>query len=81
MAEALCNGVVASPCGGGDVGVAGRARGAAAALSDSVPMGGYSTKSSFPGGRMAVADKKARPLSRSPEAAQGQVGSSHPRSC
>ncbi|TVU37195.1 hypothetical protein EJB05_10498, partial [Eragrostis curvula] len=51
MAEALCNGVVASPCGG-DVGVAGRARGAAAALAESVPMGGYSTKSSFPGGRM-----------------------------
>ncbi|GJN33453.1 hypothetical protein PR202_gb22055 [Eleusine coracana subsp. coracana] len=72
MAEALCNGVVASTCGG-DVGVAGRARGAAAALSESVAMGGYSTRSSFSGGRMAVAEKKARPLPRTPEAAPGQM--------
>jgi hypothetical protein len=62
----FCNGLVASPCG-----VAGRASGAAAALAESVlVMGGYSTKSSFPAGRMVVADNnKARPLSRTPKAA------------
>ncbi|KAL6896633.1 hypothetical protein ACP4OV_007205 [Aristida adscensionis] len=77
MAEALCNGVVASPCGGGggggDVG-AGRARGAAAAFAETVPMGGYGSKSSFSGGRMSVTERKARPLPRSIEAAaQGQM--------
>ena len=67
MAEALCNGVVASLCGG-DVG-AGRPRGAA----ESVPTGVYRAKSSFPGGRMAVTDRKARLLPRSLEAVPGEV--------
>jgi hypothetical protein len=75
MAEALCNGVVASPCAG-DVGVAARVRGAAAALAESVPIGGYSTKSSFSAGRMAMTDRKARQGPRSVEAAPGQVRSS-----
>lgn len=75
MAEALCNGVVPSPCGG-DVGVAGRVSGAAAALAESVPIGGYRTKSSFSAGRMAMTDRKMRPLPRSIEAAPGQVRSS-----
>ncbi|KAJ1292470.1 hypothetical protein BS78_02G393900 [Paspalum vaginatum] len=65
MAEALC---------AGDVRVAARARAAkaAAALADSVlPVAGYGTKTSFPAGRMAVADRKPkpRPLPRSIEAA------------
>ena len=75
MAEALCNGVVASPCAG-DVGVGARVRGAAAALAESVPIGGYSTKSSFSAGRMAMTDRKARPLPLTVEAAPGQVRSS-----
>ena len=77
MAEALCNGVVASPCAGDvGVGVAARVRGAVAALAESVPIGGYSTKSSFSAGRMAMTDRKARPLPRTLEAAPGQVRSS-----
>ncbi|KAG0546371.1 hypothetical protein BDA96_02G441900 [Sorghum bicolor] len=82
MAEALCNGVVASPYGGGDVGVAGRARGAAkAALAESLPVGGYATKSSFSAGRMSVSDRKPRPLSRNLEAAAapGQMNLSFPK--
>lgn len=81
MAEALCKGVVAaSPCGG-DVGVAARARGAAkAALAESLPVGGYATKSSFSAGRMSVSDRKPRPLSRSLEAAaSGQMNLSFPK--
>ncbi|CAN6219980.1 unnamed protein product [Urochloa humidicola] len=79
MAEALCNGVVASPCAG-DMGVTGRARGAAAAtLPESVPIGGYSTKSSFSAGRMAMTDRKPRPLPRTIEAASGQMNLSFPK--
>ncbi|XP_066400612.1 thioredoxin-like 1-1, chloroplastic [Miscanthus floridulus] len=81
MAEALCKSVVASPCAG-DVGVAGRARGAAkSALAESLPVGGYATKISFSAGRMSVSDRKPRPLSRSLEAAAapGQMNLSFPK--
>ncbi|KAM3372102.1 hypothetical protein ACQJBY_019143 [Aegilops geniculata] len=61
MASALCgggSGGVAAPCGD---------MGAAAALAESLPMGaGYRAKSSFPAGRVALAD---RPLPRSLQAA------------
>uniref|UniRef100_A0A0E0LPX1 Thioredoxin domain-containing protein n=1 Tax=Oryza punctata TaxID=4537 RepID=A0A0E0LPX1_ORYPU len=74
MAEALCSGSVTSPCGEVGVGFAGRARGAAAAaLAESVPIGGYSSKSTFPGGRVALTERKARPLPRNLEAAPGQM--------
>ncbi|WVZ67111.1 hypothetical protein U9M48_016238 [Paspalum notatum var. saurae] len=70
MAEALCSaGVVGSPCSG-DGGVAARARARAAA--DSVA--GYGTKTSFPAGRMSVADRKPRTLPRSIEAAAAAAG-------
>ncbi|KAL6657214.1 hypothetical protein ACP70R_004994 [Stipagrostis hirtigluma subsp. patula] len=66
MAEALCNGVAPSRCGGGgDVG--------GYSAKSSVPMGGYSAKSSFSAGRMAMAERKPRPLPRSLEAAPGQM--------
>ncbi|XP_006658147.1 thioredoxin-like 1-1, chloroplastic [Oryza brachyantha] len=71
MAEALCSGsVVASPCGGE---VGGRVVRGAAALAESVPIGGYSSRSSFPGGRVALTEKKARLLPRNLEAAPGQM--------
>uniref|UniRef100_A0A0E0EGB1 Thioredoxin domain-containing protein n=1 Tax=Oryza meridionalis TaxID=40149 RepID=A0A0E0EGB1_9ORYZ len=68
MAEALCSGEVG-------VGFAGRVRGAAAAaaLAESVPIGGYSSKSTFPSGRVALTERKARPLPRNLEAAHGQM--------
>jgi hypothetical protein len=65
MANALCgNGSVAVPCG--DLG-------AAAALAESVPMGGaYRAKSSFAAGRVALTDRsQPRNLQA---AAAGQVG-------
>lgn len=75
MAEALC--------AGGDLSVAGRVtvRGAAAALAESVPL---AAKTSFPAGRVSVADKKTRPLPRSIEAAAaaaapGQMNLSFPK--
>ncbi|KAF8656542.1 hypothetical protein HU200_060600 [Digitaria exilis] len=74
MAEALCNGVVALPCAGD---VAARARGATAALAESVPIGRCSTKSSFAAGRMAVTDRKARPPTV--EALPGQMNLSFPK--
>ncbi|ONM60903.1 Thioredoxin-like 1-1 chloroplastic [Zea mays] len=78
MADALCNGVVASPCGRD---VAGRARGAArAALAESLQVAGHASKTSFSAGRMSVKDSKPRPLSRSLEAAApGQMNLSFPK--
>ena len=77
MADTLCNGAVASPCGRD---VAGRARGAArAALAESLQVAGHASKTSFSAGRMSVKDSKPRPLSRSLEAAApGQVGFGSP---
>lgn len=78
MADALCNGVVASPCGRD---VAGRARGAGrAALAESLQVAGHVSKTSFSAGRMSVKDSKPRPLSRSLEAAApGQMNLSFPK--
>ncbi|KAG8099064.1 hypothetical protein GUJ93_ZPchr0013g34474 [Zizania palustris] len=73
MAEAICGGSVASPCREVGVGLAGRVRGAAAALSESVPAGGYGSKSTFPGGRVSLTDRKARRLPRCVEAAPRQM--------
>jgi hypothetical protein len=53
-----------------------RGAAAAAALAESVPIGGYSSKSTFPSGRVALTERKARPLPRNLEAAHGQVCSS-----
>ncbi|KAL5198325.1 hypothetical protein ABZP36_001837 [Zizania latifolia] len=73
MAEALCSSSVASPCGEVGVGLAGRVRSSAAAFAESVPVGGYGSKSTFPGWRVALTDRKARPLPRRLEAAPRQM--------